>query len=171
MWLHPKLWRLDLGVFVLHTVQMSMCVVVPELLVGAGLPKAHHWQLYLPAVLASFVLMGGLFALERRGYMRAVLRGGIALLLLVQLALLWLAPQAPGLWTMGGVMLGYCSIGRLSRESVPTITVMIAMTMATMGRLTKKFPIPAYFSSGGLAAMSFTTGLTTAPSRTICRPS
>ena len=126
VWLHPKLWRLDLGVFVLHTVQMSMWVVVPELLVGAGLPKAHHWQLYLPAVLASFVLMGGLFALERRGYMRAVLRGGIALLLLVQLALLWLAPQAPGLWTMGGVMFFFFVAFNLVEASQPSLISRLA---------------------------------------------
>ena len=126
VWLHPKLWRLDLGVFVLHTVQLSMWVVVPELLVGAGLPKAHHWQLYLPAVLASFVLMGGLFALERRGYMRAVLRGGIALLLLVQLALLWLAPQAPGLWTMGGVMFFFFVAFNLIEASQPSLISRLA---------------------------------------------
>ena len=126
MWLHPRLWRLDLGVFVLHTVQMSMWVVVPELLVGAGLPKAHHWQLYLPAVLASFVLMGGLFTLERRGYLRAVLRGGIALLLLVQLALLWLAPQAPGLWTMGWVMFFFFVAFNLIEASQPSLISRLA---------------------------------------------
>ena len=104
VWLHPHLWRLDLGVFVLHAVQMAMWVVVPALLVRAGLEQELHWQLYLPAVLVSFVFMGGLFALERRGYLRAVLRGGIALLMLVQIALLVLAPRAPGLWTLGVVM-------------------------------------------------------------------
>ena len=67
VWLHPDLWRLDLGVFVLHTVQMAMWVVVPALLVQAGLPKAQHWQVYLPAVLASFLMLGGLFAAKRRG--------------------------------------------------------------------------------------------------------
>ncbi len=126
VWLHPNLWRLDLGVFVLHTVQMSMWVVVPELLVGAGLPKANHWQLYLPAVLASFVLMGGLFSLERRGYLRAVLRGGIALLLLVQLALLWLAPRAPGLWTMGWVMFFFFVAFNLIEASQPSLISRLA---------------------------------------------
>ena len=77
---------LNFGVFVLHAVQLSMWVAVPALLVQAGLLKALHWQVYLPAVLASFALMGGLFALERRGHLRAVLRGAIALLGLAQLA-------------------------------------------------------------------------------------
>jgi hypothetical protein len=97
-----------------------------ELLVGAGLPKANHWQLYLPAVLASFVLMGGLFSLERRGYLRAVLRGGIALLLLVQLALLWLAPRAPGLWTMGWVMFFFFVAFNLIEASQPSLISRLA---------------------------------------------
>ena len=104
VWLHPRLWRLDLGVFVLHTVQMAMWVVVPGLLLAAGLPKADQWHVYLPAVGASFVLMGGLFAAERRGHLRAVWRGAIALLLLVQAALMVLAPAAPSVWALGVVL-------------------------------------------------------------------
>ena len=38
--------------FVLHAVQLAMWVAVPALLVQAGLAKAGHWQVYLPAVLA-----------------------------------------------------------------------------------------------------------------------
>ena len=130
VWRHPHLWRLDLGVFVLHTVQMAMWVVVPGLLVQAGLVKADHWKLYLPAVLASFVFMGGLFALERRGYLRAVLRGGIALLLLVQLALLLLAPRAPGLWALGGVMFFFFMAFNLIEASQPSLISRLAPSNA-----------------------------------------
>lgn len=100
---HADLVRLNAGVFVLHTVQMSMWVAVPAMLVAAGLPKAAHWQVYLPAVVLSFVLMGGLFALERRGYLRAALLGSIALVALVQMALGLVATSghAPTLWLMG----------------------------------------------------------------------
>ncbi|MFP5461039.1 MAG: MFS transporter, partial [Gammaproteobacteria bacterium] len=52
------LLRLNLGIMVLHCVQMAMFVVVPGWLVErAGLPLAQHWQLYLGVVLASFALM------------------------------------------------------------------------------------------------------------------
>lgn len=89
---HPGLLRLDAGVFVLHAVQLAMWVAVPALLVQAGLAKAEHWQVYLPAVVLAFVLMGGvLFRLERRGYLRAVFLVSIGLLLLVQLGLWWSA--------------------------------------------------------------------------------
>jgi MFS family permease len=88
----PDLLRLNFGVFALHTVQLSMWVAVPALLVRAGLPKAHHWWVYLPAVLASFVVMGAaLFPLERRGHLRAALRGSVALVALTQAGLLALS--------------------------------------------------------------------------------
>jgi len=86
----PALLRLDFGVFVLHAVQLAMWVAIPALLVAAGLAKASHWQVYLPAVLASFLVMGvTLFPLERRGYLRAAFLGAVGLILLVQLGLLW----------------------------------------------------------------------------------
>ncbi len=92
---HAGLLRLDFGVFVLHAVQLAMWVAIPAMLVHAGLPKDDHWQIYLPAVLASFVVMGTtLFPLERRGYLRAVFLAAIGLVGLVQLGLLWSA-QAP----------------------------------------------------------------------------
>jgi len=92
---HAGLLRLDVGVFILHAVQLAMWVAIPALLVQAGLPKADHWWVYLPAVLASFVVMGvTLFPLERRGYLRAVFLAAIGLIALVQLGLLWSA-QAP----------------------------------------------------------------------------
>lgn len=92
---HPDLWRLDVGVFALHTVQMAMWVAVPGLLVAAGLPKAQHWQVYLPALVASFLIMGGvLFRLERRGYLAAVLRAAIGLLAAAQMGFAWAGAHA-----------------------------------------------------------------------------
>ncbi|NML42325.1 MFS transporter [Ramlibacter sp. G-1-2-2] len=91
---HAPLLRLDVGVLVLHAVQIAMWVVLPSLLVQSGLAKEQQWQVYLPAVLASFVVMGGLlFPLERRGYLRAVFLASIGLVLLVQLGLLLVAPH------------------------------------------------------------------------------
>ena len=85
---HTPLLRLDVGVFVLHAVQLAMWVAVPSLLVRAGLVQDAHWQVYLPTVLGSFLAMAIVFPLERRGYLRAVFLGSIALVLLVQLGLL-----------------------------------------------------------------------------------
>jgi len=53
----PELLRLDVGIFVLHTVLMAMFVVAPVALVRAGLPVAHHWWIYLGAMVGGLVLM------------------------------------------------------------------------------------------------------------------
>ena len=101
---HAGLMRMNFGVFVLHAVQLAMWVAVPALLVQAGLPKAEHWQVYLPAVLGSFVLMGGLFALERRGHLKKVFLAAILLIVLVQLGLLVVSSGTPTLWPLGGLL-------------------------------------------------------------------
>ena len=93
----PALLRLDLGVFVLHAVQLAMWIAIPTLLVQAGLVKDAHWQVYTPAVVASFVVLRvTLYPLERRGYLRAVFLGSVGVILLVQLGLWWAAQQAVG---------------------------------------------------------------------------
>jgi predicted MFS family arabinose efflux permease len=130
VWLHPRLWRLDLGVFVLHTVQMAMWGVVPGLLVQAGLAKAQHWHVYLPAVGLSFLLMGGLFAAERRGHLRLVLRLGIALLAAVQLGLWLLAPHAPGPWLLGALLFGFFTAFNLLEASQPSLISRLAPPQA-----------------------------------------
>lgn len=103
---HADLLRLNGGVFVLHTVQMAMWVAVPAMLVQAGLPKAEHWHVYLPAVVLSFVAMGALFSMERRGRLRAALLGAIALVLVVQVGLGMLAAggSIPTIWCMALLM-------------------------------------------------------------------
>ena len=89
---NASLLRLDFGVFVLHAVQLAMWVAIPALLVSAGLESAAHWKIYLPTVLASFVVMGStLFPLEKRGYLRAVFLAAIGLIFVVQIGLLWAA--------------------------------------------------------------------------------
>jgi predicted MFS family arabinose efflux permease len=130
VWKHPNLWRLNLGVFVLHTVQMAMWGVVPALLVQAGLQKSLHWHVYLPAVLASFLMLGGLFAAERRGQLRLVLRFGIALLLLVQLALLLASPRAPSLWTLGALMFLFFTAFNLLEATQPSLISRLAPAQA-----------------------------------------
>jgi predicted MFS family arabinose efflux permease len=111
---NPALMRLNFGVFVLHAVQLAMWVAIPAFLVQAGLAKAEHWHVYLPAVMGSFVLMGGLFALERRGYLRAVFLSAIALIVWVQLALLWVASGAPSVVMLGGLLfLFFCGFNVL----------------------------------------------------------
>ena len=110
------LLRLNFGVFILHTVQMSMWVAVPAMLVQAGLVKEQHWQIYLPAVLLSFVAMGLLFSMERKGRLRTALLGAIGLVLVVQIGLGMLAASGtiPTVWCMALLMfLFFCGFNAL----------------------------------------------------------
>jgi MFS family permease len=83
----PDLLRLNVGVFLLHTVQMAMWSAVPGMLLLAGLAQDAHWQVYLPAVLLSVLFLGPLMAMERRGRLRLAMLLGIGLILVAQLAL------------------------------------------------------------------------------------
>jgi len=82
--LSPELLRLNFGIFALHMVQMALFVVVPPMLVAAGLALADHWRLYLPVVLASFaVMVPPILYADRRNRPKPVLVGSVALLALV----------------------------------------------------------------------------------------
>ncbi len=81
----PELMRLNLGVFVLHATQVAMFLVVPRLLVQAGLPLSSHWEIYLPVVLLSFVFMAPVLIYgEKRQRLRTVLLVAIVLLLIAE---------------------------------------------------------------------------------------
>ena len=89
-----ELLRVNLGIFVLHLVQMAMFVVLPLRLVEAGLALPDHWKLYLPVVLASFALMiAPILHADRRNRPKPVLLGAVALLVAVELCL----PLAAGI--------------------------------------------------------------------------
>jgi MFS family permease len=101
---HADLMRLNVGVFALHAVQLAMWVSVPALLVQAGLQTAQHWQVYLPAVLLSFLFLGVVFAMERRGHLKKVFLLSIGLILVVQAGLLVQSLGTPGLGGLAAVL-------------------------------------------------------------------
>ncbi len=116
------LLRLNAGVFVLHAVQLAMWLALPAMLVQAGLASDQHWQVYLPAVLGSFVVMGGsLFQLEKRGHLRAVFLTSIGLMVLVQLTLWFLLDQSVGLLTLGGVLFVFFYAFNVLEASQPSM--------------------------------------------------
>ncbi len=87
----PQLGRLNVGIFALHAVLMALFIVVPLALRDAGLGVDSHWQIYLPVMLGSFVIMlPPIFWAERFGRAKTVFVGAIAVLLGGQLAMPWL---------------------------------------------------------------------------------
>lgn len=85
VWQNGALLRLNFGVFCLHLIQMSMWVLVPAALVATGLAPGALWQVYLPAVLLSFLVMvPAVIVAETRGQMKTTLCVSIALIVIVQ---------------------------------------------------------------------------------------
>jgi MFS family permease len=125
---HPGLMRLNLGVLVLHAVQLALWMAIPSLLMAGGLDASQHWMVYLPAVVASVLLMGGLFALERRGHLKAVFLSAIALLVLVQLGLLWAQQTHAGLWVLGLLLWGFFTGFNVLEATQPSLVTRLAPT-------------------------------------------
>lgn len=124
----PALLRLNFGVFVLHAVQLAMWMAVPALLVQAGLPHEHHWWVYLPAVLASFFVMGStLFPLEKRGYLRAVFLTAVGLIAVVQLGF-WLvaASGAPSVSALAVLLFVFFCGFNVLEASQPSLASRVA---------------------------------------------
>ena len=116
---HPQLARLYYGVFALHAVLMALFIAVPLDLRDAGLPVGDHWQVYLPVMAGSFVLMlPGIFAVRRPQAVRAVFMASIALLLGSQLALPWVAGSV-GL--IAAALLAFFTAFNILEAQLPTL--------------------------------------------------
>jgi MFS family permease len=126
--LDPELLRLNAGIFVLHAVQMAMFVVVPPLLVAAGLPLPEHWQLYLPVVLASFALMlPPVLHADRRNAARSVMLGSIALLAAVQAAL---AAAGASIAVLALLLIAFFTAFNVLEALIPSLVSRIAPEQA-----------------------------------------
>ena len=119
-----ELVRLNAGIFILHIVLYAMFVVVPALLVDTGLPLTEHWKLYLPVVLASFVLMlPGIVYADRRNRPKPVLLACIALLGLVEAML---AARHAGIAALAGLMLAFFVAFNVLEAMLPALVSRLA---------------------------------------------
>lgn len=87
----PHLWRLNLGIFVLHLVLTAMFVVVPVALVrDAGVPLGSHWKVYVPVLgLAAAAMIPFLMLSTRKQWLPRILVGAIGILFVSQISLLF----------------------------------------------------------------------------------
>jgi MFS family permease len=126
--LRPELLRLNFGIFTLHLVQMAMFVVVPRMIVDAGLALPDQWEFYLPVVLASFVLMvPPILHADRRNHPKQVLIGAVLLLAAVQAAL---AILMPGLVGLGVLMLAFFAAFNVLEAMLPSLVSRVAPAQA-----------------------------------------
>jgi MFS family permease len=82
-----QLLRLNYGIFALHAAQMAMFVVVPFAITEtSGMGVNDHWQIYLPILALSFVLMlPAIIIGEKRAKLKQVFVSAVALMLIAQL--------------------------------------------------------------------------------------
>ncbi|KAF1047125.1 MAG: Inner membrane transport protein YajR [Herbaspirillum frisingense] len=126
---HGELMRLNFGVFTLHMTQLAMFVVLPGALVQySGIAVDQHWKIYLPVVLASFLLMlPPVFVAERQGRMKQVFVASIALLLLVQIGF-WAALSQPlaHWWVLVALLFLFFVAFNILEASQPSLVSRIA---------------------------------------------
>ena len=122
--LHPELLRLNAGIFILHVVLYAMFVVVPPMMVDAGLELSAHWKLYLPVVLLSFLVMiPPILYVDRRNAPKPVLIGAVALLVVVEAAF---GAMDKGLSTLAALMLGFFISFNVLEALLPSLASRIA---------------------------------------------
>jgi MFS family permease len=83
-----ELVRLNFGIFALHAVQMAMFVVLPfSLKQTGGIDANHHWQVYLPVMIISFLFMvPAIIYGEKKARLKEVFIASVALMLVAQIA-------------------------------------------------------------------------------------
>jgi MFS family permease len=84
-----NLLRLDFGILVLHMILTATFVVMPLVLRDEiGFAASRHWEIYLPVMFCSVLAMVPfIIQAERKGRVKPVMLGAIALLCLAELGL------------------------------------------------------------------------------------
>ncbi len=121
---NTQLLRLNYGIFALHATLMALWLVVPLTLRQAGMIAENHWQIYLPVLLLSIVLIiPAIIYSEKRAKLKLVFTTAIAILLAGQILL------AITFDSIGGTavaLLVYFTAFNLLEASLPSLISKIA---------------------------------------------
>jgi len=120
----PELLRLDFGVFALHAVLMALWLVVPLSLRQAGLAADHHWQIYLPALVISMLLIIPVIIYsEKKAKLKQVFVISVAVLLVSQILL---AYTFDSIWGTAGALLVFFTAFNMLEATLPSLISKIA---------------------------------------------
>lgn len=124
-----QLLRLNYGIFALHAAQMAMFIVVPfAIKQTSGMSENTHWQIYLPVMAASFVLMlPGLLYAEKKARLKPVFLLAIAVMLAAQILF---AVEIDDFWGIVISLVTYFIAFNLLEASLPSIISKIAPAAA-----------------------------------------
>lgn len=157
---NKELLRLDFGIFAVHAILMSVFMRVPFLLQADDLPVSQHWKVYLPVMLAAFVLMLPLLvASERMGKVKQVF---LLSIVLAAGSLIMLLFTQHSLWGVTAALLLFFTAFNVLEAKLPALISIIAPLSArgtAMGVYSSVQFLGAFFGSliGG-ALMQFVGG-------------
>jgi len=81
----PELFRLNIGVLILHASQVALFLVIPSMLVSNDLASSEHWKVYLSVLIASIVVMAPmLMRAEKQNRLARLLKVSVVFMLLAQ---------------------------------------------------------------------------------------
>ncbi len=158
----PELLRLNWGIFALHAAQMAMFIVVPFALVDGGLDAQHHWQVYLPVLLGSLViLVPAIIYGEKHGGLKNIFVGAIALMLAAQIGL---AFSMHAFWGVVAALFAYFVAFNILEASLPSLVSKIAPPEAkgtAMGVYNTSQALGLFFggAAGGWLAQNYGFGV------------
>ena len=124
-----QLLRLNYGIFALHAAQMAMFVVVPfAIKQSSGMSENDHWQIYLPVLAASFVIMlPAIIYAEKMGKVKPVFVTAIAIMLGAQLLF---AGTIHIFWGIVASLTAYFVAFNLLEANLPSIISRVAPAAA-----------------------------------------
>lgn len=121
---NPELLRLNFGVFTLHATLMALWLVIPLSLRETGLVADDHWQVYLPVLLISMVLIvPTIIYAEKKVKLKPVFVAAVSVLLASQGLL---ALMLDSIWGMAIALLVFFTAFNLLEASLPSLISKIA---------------------------------------------
>lgn len=121
---NPQLLRLNYGIFALHAVLMALWLVVPLTLRQAGMAAEDHWQIYLPVLgLSVMLIIPAIIYSERKAKLKQVFIAAIATLLTGQLLLAFSTDSLQG---TAIALLVFFTAFNLLEASLPSLISKIA---------------------------------------------
>ena len=113
------LLRLNFGIFSVHAILMSVFMQVPFLLQAGGLQASQHWKVYLPVMLAAFVLMLPLiFIAEKKAKTKQVFMFSIMLAAFAQAMLVFVPHNT---WSVVAALLIFFTAFNVLEAKLPAL--------------------------------------------------
>lgn len=124
-----QLLRLNFGTFCLHGAQMAMFMVVPFAIKNStGMNENTHWQIYLPVLVLSFILMvPAIIYAEKKAKLKPVFVTAVGLMLLTQIAFMF---SLTSLWGIVATLFSYFVAFNILEASLPSLISKMAPVAA-----------------------------------------